>query len=323
MFAPYLKNLRVKLQDRKDAVLRANMDYLDSHLRTFLDFVSTQSLLSAITAELDNLLPADERKKLFEDLDSAHNQIKLPDEEEKMAAHLLIILRYLIDRSYTGELYQKMTAMLGSSNFNESVSEYTDQLFLPLYHYYDERIDDGDLLLYLLLKYKRVCEWFDRDTLFNLTMEDSGKREAVLDSHLRRFLMLEGFDYPFSTPLSPKGRPDIMVQIEEKPLSLEIKLFDEGAYGKSYLKKGFNQALKYAEDYHQPTGYLLVFNLSEKLLQFGKNSSDDYFPKIQVQNKTIFLIPVNLHPITITASKEKEAQIVVFEEEYLVSPETQ
>ncbi len=323
MFAPYLRNLRVKLQERKDAVLRANMDYLDSHLRTFLTFVSTQPLFSAITAELDNLMPEDERKTLFEDLDLARHQIKLPDEEKKIAAHLLIIMRYLIDRSYTGELYQKMTVMMNGSNFNESVSEYTEQLFLPLYHYYDERIDNADLLLYLLLKYKRVCEWFDRDTIFRLAMEDSGKREAVLDSHLRRFLMLEGLDYPFSTPHSPKGRADIVVHLEEKPLPLEIKIFDGESYGKSYLKKGFNQALKYAEDYSQATGYLVVFNLSDKLLQFGKTSTSDYFPKVEVQNKTIFIIPVNIQPVTVSASQEKEAKIVMVEEEYLVSPETE
>lgn len=322
MFAPCLKNLRVKLQERKDAVLRAKFGYLESHLKTFLNFVCTQPVLSAITNELDTLLPRDDKEKVLKGLNSSpRHQIELPGEEGLKAAHLLIILKYLVDPSFKSQLHQKMSLMCRGRDFQEQADEYTEQLFLPLYHYYDERLDDADLLLYILLKYKRMCEWFDRDRLFNLASEESGKKEASLDLHLRRFLMQEGFDYPFSTPHSPKGRTDIVVHIEEKPLPLEIKIFDGDSCGKSYLKKGFNQALRYAEDYHQPTGYLVVFNLSEKLLQFGKTSSDNYFPKIEAQNKTIFIVPVNIHPITISASREKEAQIAVIEQEYLISPE--
>jgi len=322
MFATYLKNLRVKLQERKDAVLRAKFAYLESHLKTFLNFVSTQPVLSTITLELEESVPTEEKNKLIKKLESFEQYgLSLPEDERKQALYLLVIAKYMTNQKYSGDFFQKMTGYFQYGEIDKCADEYTEQLFLPLYHYYDERIDDSDLLLYLLLRYKRLCEWFDRDQLYNLAMEDSSKREAVLDLHLRRFLMQEGFNYPFSTPHSPKGRADIVVHIEEKPLPLEVKIFDGDNYGKSYLKRGLNQALKYAEDYHQPMGYLVVFNMSEKLLQFGKNSSDDYFPKIEVQNKTIFVIPVNVHPITVPASKEKEAEIVLIEEEYLVSPE--
>jgi hypothetical protein len=276
--------------------------------------------LSSITARLENCLPQEEKDKIITTLEGGQIT-NLPEDEEKRAAYLLNISRYFIDPAYEGNLFQKLTVIFNESKYQDDADEYTEQLFLPLYHYYDERIDDIDLLLYLLLKYKRLSEWFDRDRLFNLAMEDSSKKEAALDSSLRRFLLQEGFDYPFSTPSTPKGRTDIVVHIEEKPLPLEIKLFDGDTYGKSYLKKGFNQALQYAEDYHQPTGYLIVFNLSEKLLQFGKNASDDYFPMIKVQNKNIFIIPINIHPVTMTASQEKEPRIVLIEEEYLVSHE--
>ena len=320
MYAPYLKNLRVKLQERKDAVLRAKFDYLESHLKTFLNFISKQPVLSSITVELESLVRKEEKDKIIANL--KEGQISdLPEDDDRRAASLLIISRYFVDPSYEGQFFQKLGAIFREEKFQDDADEFTEQLFLPLYHFYDERIDDSDLLLYLLLKYKRLSEWFDREEVFNLAQADPSKREASLDSHLRRFLMHEGFDYPFSTPHSPKGRADIVVHLEEKPLSLEIKIFDGESYGKSYLRKGFNQALKYAEDYHQPVGYLVIFNLSQKLLQFGKTSSDDYFPKIDAQNKTIFIIPVNIHPVTLSASKEKEAQIVVIEEEYLISPE--
>jgi len=322
MFAPYLRNLRVKLQERKDAVMRAKFDYLESHLKTFLNFVCEQPVLSSITAELENSLSKEEKGKIIADLKTSHIS-NLPEDYARRAIHLLIISRYFVDPIYEGQFFQKLGAMFRGKKFQDNADEFTGQLFLPLYHFYDERIDDVDILLYLLLKYKRLSEWFDREEIFNLAQADPGKREASLDSQLRRFLMVEGFDYPFSTPHSPKGRADIVVHFEEKPLPLEIKIFDGESYGKSYLRKGFNQALKYAEDYHQATGYLVVFNLSDKLLQFGKNSTSDYFPKVEVQNKTIFIIPVNVQPVTVSASQEKEARVVVIEEDYLVSPETE
>jgi hypothetical protein len=319
MFAPYMKNLRVKLQERKDAVMRAKPHYVESHLKTFLNFLSTQSALVSITTELEGRLAAEEKKQLINQLNvSQPVAFRLPDDESRRAAYLLIISRYVVDSHYAGSFLQKMASVFRHRTYQEDLDEFSEQLVLPLYHYYDERIDDADLLLYLLLKYKRLSEWFDREKLFYLSNQDPGKREQNLDSHLRKFLMQEGIDYPFSTPHSPKGRADIVVHEEEKPIPLEIKIFDSDSYSKSYIKKGLAQALQYAEDYHQSFGYLVIFNLSDKLLQIGSKPSEDYFPKIETQNKVIFVVPINIHPIIATASQEKEVKLVVVDEEYLL-----
>ncbi len=317
MITPYLKNLRVKLQERKDAVLRAKHDYVESHLKTFLEFISTQPVLCSVTAKLNDSLTGEEKKEVLRHLDE-DGIPELPADEVRRAAYLVVILHFLIDKQYSGDLIQKLSALFRNSHFQDDVDEYTEQLFLPLYHYYDEKIDDSDLLLYLLLKYKRLSEWFDREKLYGLVGQNPGKREETLDLHLRRFLMDQGFDYPFSTPSSPKGRADIVVHSEEKPLPIEIKLFDADSYGRSYIKKGFTQVLHYAEDYHQGCGYLVVFNLSDRLLQVCKESTEDYFPRIQTQNKTIFVILVNIHPVIASASQEREPKTVVIDEEYLL-----
>ena len=65
MFAPQLKNLRVKLQERKDAVMRAKFDYVESHLKTFLNFISERPVLSSITAELEDVLRGEEKKEII------------------------------------------------------------------------------------------------------------------------------------------------------------------------------------------------------------------------------------------------------------------
>lgn len=67
----------------------------------------------------------------------------------------------------------------------------------------------------------------------------------MLTMDLRKFLFDNGLDYPFSEPSSPSGNVDLIYGLENKtPLTLEIKLFGgKNSYGKSYVKKGFRQAI--------------------------------------------------------------------------------
>ena len=101
------------------------------------------------------------------------------------------------------------------------------QVLIPFCSYVDERIDDGDLMLYMLSRYQRDCAWFDLSTLAELAdSAESRKLEEVLDHHLRTWLFREGIDYPFSTPRSPSGRADVIVWEGEQPLAIEVKVFD-------------------------------------------------------------------------------------------------
>ncbi len=323
MYTPHLRNLRVRLQERKDAVLRASAFQIESHLSTFLNFVSNQTVLRTLTEELKITPTQAQKDEIHSKLEagSISYDANLPSDGKLRAAYLLFVCEYFIDTATEGNTWQKMRNVFRSSN-DEDFDEFKDQFFLPLYSYYDERIDDQDLLLYLLTKYKHLSEWFDRDSMYELASSDTRHTEYLLDKHLRRFLVVEGVSNPFSTPSSPMGRADIVVNVDEEPLPLEVKIFnDENSYGRAYMRKGFNQALRYANDNHQPAGYLVVFNLTEKLLQFGQDSSADLFPKIEVQNKTIFVVVVNIHPIKFTASEEHKPNVILIEGDYLCNSE--
>lgn len=304
-------------------VLRASAHQVESHLSTFLSFVSTQLVIRTITEDLNEALSQDERNTLTLKLQGSGSfsyDVNLPSDERLRAAYLLLIRKYFVDSTSEGSTWQKMRSVFRSGN-DEDFDEFKEQFFLPLYCYYDERIDDQDLLLYLLSKYKRLSEWFDRGTLFHLATSDTARAEFLLDEHLRRYLVIEGIDYPFSTPSSPKGRADIVVNVDEKPLPMEIKIFDDdNSKGKAYLRKGFNQALRYSNDYNQPIGYFIVFNLTEKLLQFGEETST-VFPKCEIQNKTVFIIVVDIHPVERTASQERKPDVVLISRDYLTATE--
>ncbi len=321
MFAPQLKNLRVKLQERKDAFLRSDYNYCQSHLKTFYNFINSTSALVSIVKPFDNIKNDEELNRYLEKLKIGRvEDVIYPNDEFERAALVWYLIEILIDDSRELDFFQKIYGIVGSkSDYNEMLSEFKDQYFLPLYHYLDEKIDNSDLVLYLLFKYKNVVEWFRRELLFNRISQNTGKREELLDADLREFLVVEGIDFPFSTPNSPLGRADIVVNIDDKPLPMEIKLFDNELYKKNYIRKGFNQALKYTHDYSQPCGYYIIFNLSDKLLQVGSQATGEYFPSVEVNNKIIFMIVVNIFPPEKTASQEKQAEIIIIDKEYLVS----
>lgn len=316
MYAPTLKNLRLKLQERKDSVLRANDNFFFNALRNFLFFLQKEPVLSSILSDLEMMLTNEEKKKLKESIEteSHYGGLTIPDGEKNAAALYLWIAQYLADSNNAHDLSTKLTCYIFSgTEADEALVDYREQMFLPLFKYFDERVDDSDLLYYLLSKYKRLCEWFESNRLFAIYNQDTQKGELNLDSDLRRFLLLEGIDYPFSTPKVTAGRVDVLVDIDRKPVPIEIKIFDGNARGKSYIVNGIKQLIRYIEEYQQSAGYLVIFNLTKKIPQFGQQLSNDFFPKVEIHNKVAFIVLININPEMPTASEKQELEIITIE----------
>lgn len=113
---------------------------------------------------------------------------------------------------------------------------------------------------------------------------------------MRLFLFDQGIDYPFSTPTSASGRADIIGEIEtDDPLVVEIKIFDRSkSYGKERIKDGFNQIVKYANDYNKDVGYLVIFNMDKAELNFNFTDNSNIFPpSIQFNNKIFYFVVIN------------------------------
>ena len=106
-------------------------------------------------------------------------------------------------------------------------------------------------------------------------------------------------------------KPDIVAMLgSEDPLVLEVKVFDPSRNrNKAHIRQGFHQVLKYASDYNQDTGYLVIFNCSKKPLVVSHNdTSDPEFPaRIIYASKSFFVIPIDINPDAASASKENPA----------------
>ena len=131
-------------------------------------------------------------------------------------------------------------------DFNEAILD-------PLVGYLHERIEDSGNLLYVLERFKMKVEWFRAQEFFEC-YEAGG--EAALDLALRESLFDGGVEYPFSEPVSPSGKTDVLALLEsEDPLVLEVKVFDGQSRGVSVVSQGFHQLTRYAHDLNQSVGY--------------------------------------------------------------------
>lgn len=183
-------------------------------------------------------------------------------------------------------------------NVNATLRNFNDVVVEPFIDYLDERLAAETDLLYLLERYKFRVQWFEHQRLWDKYNADTVRGEQGLDEDLRRFLFEQGVDYPFSQIATPAGRIDVAVLDDsDRPLPIEVKLFDGKSYGSSYLRKGVGQALRYAEDLGQPDSYLVIFNLTDRALELP---SDDpgagWPPRLHVQNQIVYMIVVPTAP---------------------------
>jgi hypothetical protein len=235
----------------------------------------------------------------------------LPDTEDDCAAYYLRALDVFVDPASEFPQFN-MIFYSSSGGFQEMCSDFFGQILVPLSAYIDERIDDGDLMLYTLSRYQRECTWFDANVLGELAEKaESNKLEEVMDHNLRSWLFREGIDYPFSTPKSPSGRADVVVWQGEEPLAIEVKVYDGKNRDLGHVSQGLWQAQRYAHDYGKPFGYLVVFNTSPHLLSFENNVAPDGPPCIVVGGLNVFAIVVNIGTDRASASKEKPIETKV------------
>lgn len=197
---------------------------------------------------------------------------------------------------------------IGKTRIGEMLDDLNDAVLNPLVNYLDDRIDDTGNVLYLLQRFKQKAEWFKQQELHQQYSDDTASGEKTLDCILREALFDGGVDFPFSQPDSPSGRADIVsLDDTNDPLVLETKVFDPSrSKGKSHLRQGFHQVLRYANDYQQNVGYLVAFNCSgNQLVWPSENSADGEFPpRIVHDGKTFFLIAIDIGTDRESASKE-------------------
>ncbi len=305
-----LQSIRHKLQKR---INRLNsIDSPESFvfsLWQFWRFFDQQPTFNGIIQEL---------LARFTDLEESVDKIfkgewKIGETEEEAAAIGYKVLRRLDHKNIYGMKNTYFNVVKNDSDTLDIVRE----LFLePFYEYVDEQLDDQRALLALLLRYKHRSEWFYKKRLWELSQtEKSGENSLKLD--LYSYLYDQGIDFSIE-PSSITGEIDLIAaQNTSDPLLLEAKIFDGDGRGKSYIKKAFNQIYTYTQQYNEPFGYLVIYKIIERDLNFSLKTSRD-IPQVNYNHKTIFLLTIDIYPHDKPVSQRPPLNSIEITEEELI-----
>ena len=304
----YLQDLRVRLQERKNRLHRTGHRSYHEELQYFFQFLDENSYIHSLLTVLDenSSVDFDEWEAQIEDW---WRRPSFPETEEGRAKICHQILRKCNAATTPLDWQKWIQTFSGKSGFDDQVRDLNEALVDPFVNFLHDRIDDAGNVLFVIQRYKFQVEWFKRNELYHLYKNNTSVGEANLDQHLRAALFEGGIDYPFSQPSSPSGEADVVALLgSNDPLVLEVKVFDpERGKNIGHLRQGFHQVLRYSNDYSQNLGYLVIFNCSGQQLVIGAGeSSEQSFPaRINYGGKTFFVISIDAHPETPSASRER------------------
>lgn len=316
MNGEYVQNLRYKLQKRVRRLNSTERGMFNLYLKHFWGFIEDNPVFMGILQDLGNRCPSAENVA-----DRIVNGEALFGETELEHA---VISYFLIKKCIESDDNQ-IVINIGyrydhTRNFNEQLEFFRETFIEPFYEYIDEQLDDQKAILALLRRYKHKCEWFQRDDLYEMAENETQKGEKNLALHLYEYLHDQGLDFTIE-PHSISGVADLVAaQNTDDPLIADTKIFNtERSKGKSYIIKGFNQVYIYTMDYNEPFGYLVIYKTCAKDLRFALSNQTQSVPFVVHNNKTIFLITIDIFPHDSTASRRGSLQSVEITEEDLIT----
>ena len=313
MEANYLQNVRYKLQKRIRRLKAADSNQFLHILKQFWVFFDSYPILRGITEQLCAALPesADWANQTFQ----GHPMIGSTEEESAAIGYW--VLRTFASQDDSAAFFNLVPFRTG---LGETLEKFKDQYLEPLYDYVDEHLDDRNYVLFALIRYKRLCEWFERNRLYQLWNDDTQRGEKRLVADLYKYFFEQGIEFQIE-PWSASGEADMVaIQKSDHPLIADAKIFNpERGKAKAYLIQGFHQLYKYTCDYNQTVGYLVIFNTSEKQPRFVLQNAAEPVPRVLINNKAIFFVEVDIYPHAEPASQRKPPEVVEIKEEDILA----
>ena len=315
----YVQNLRHKLEKRIQRLNSANSKRFHSSLKQFWSFIGDNPIFMDILSCLGNLSPSSEEKaeKIMK------GEALFGENEIEQAAISYFLIKKCAesndDNYLEARICEKTYGPPGAA-YDDLVPHFNDYFTAPFYEYLDEQLNDQRAILALLKRYKHKCEWFQREKLFELWGKETKKGERNLARHLYEYLYDQGLDFTIE-PSSISGEADLVAaQNSEDPLIADTKIFNpKKSKGKTYIVNGFKQVYTYTRDYNEPFGYLIIYKTSNKDLKLALSNQTQSTPYVNYNNKTIFIIVIDIFPHENTASKRGSLEPTEITEDDLIN----
>jgi hypothetical protein len=229
---------------------------------------------------------------------------------------------FIFDRPLQTELQFVRTFHPGESDPAWQYRFFRNNFVFPLLDAFEAALDTNKAALAILRRYKHKCEWFNRQTLSDSWNTNPSKGEWILKLHLYEYLHDNGLQFQID-PYSPTGKVDLLATQAggDEKLVADAKLV-KAKKVKTPVRDGFHQVYKYTGDYHEPFGYLVVFNASVKDLRINGDGSQMGIPYVAHNNKTIYIMTIDINPDPESASKSGGLKTVPVDKAYLISEQS-
>jgi len=317
MDTDYIQNLRYKLQKRFRKVNAAEYQIFHYSLKQFWGFLESYTIFVGIMEDLERKVT-----HLDSEADSVINDqatLVFDNELENVGLSYLVLRKCVESQDQNQEIVISHNYS-GETNHNDALEFFKEFFVETFYDFIDEQIDDQRAILSILLRYKKKCEWFQRDNLFNLWENNTQIGEKLLAFNLYEYLFDQGIDFIIE-PTSFSGKIDLIsAQSGEERLLADVKIFNPNkSKGIDYISKGFNQIYIYTLDYNESFGYLIIFKTCGEDLRFSLPNKEQTIPFVWHNNKTIFFLTIDIFPHNTSASKRGKLKTIEITENNLIN----
>ncbi|MBS1753565.1 MAG: hypothetical protein KF741_13170 [Ferruginibacter sp.] len=312
-------NLRVKVQDWRNRLYKSTYEQFNNSYYFFFKNIAGTNLIASILNEaITNNPIITEQIEVVKKQLAGYNRFRLSKiqfENEAQVAGFLYSLHQHFISSKADAVALVQNYSTSGGGYDEQHESFITEYIQPLTNYLEDVLDASSSVLYLLEKYKlRTENFLKKDLLIKYRGLDK-HYEQLLEDDLRLYLFDNGIDNPFSTPKSSSGRADIVGLLDTSdPLVLEIKIYDSSKnYKKQRIIDGFNQIVKYANDYNKSVGYLVNFVLDNAEFNFQSTTTERTWPqRIEINGKIFYIIFINLFDGA-SASNSKNPESILVE----------
>ncbi|UXX97458.1 hypothetical protein N7U49_47555 [Streptomyces sp. AD2-2] len=322
----YQQRLQVAVRERLRKLMTAPYSSAGHEVHLAVTWINNQAALKGLLEEASRAEPGVDRERFRNGL-TRSGRFVWPSRTEQGRATLIWELMQDIASKEANNPDVGLRAAVGYSiqkRHQDSWREFAEDILQPLFDFLSERIGAESSILHTLERYRTRVEWFDREELYARFEADTANGEEVYNLDLQRFLFLEGDHITHAKPRSASGEADLIGDLDGRdPLVCDGKIFDGSSRGKSYLVKGLHQIIKYAHDYGQHTAYLVIYNISDKLLELPTDGTPGAWPPYtELTGVRVYFIHVRVAPPTTTASKAGKATRVTLTRDELTNPDT-
>lgn len=325
-----VQRTRYLLQARVRRVKSCPTPLFRSTCLHLLDWLQRHPILGAVVSEL-RVISAQFDAGIAVALGYLHEEANANDLQvmrgASVAEHAALCWRVLdtiaradIRDDPSEEIYLRIFSTILHGSWTGTEEDWVDRLrdiaVESLYDFVDESIDSRNAIMGLLIKYKQRSEWFHRERLRAMAREGVERRrpgEESLAVDLQEYIFDQGVDFSIE-PTSASGEADLVLRdVDRSYIVLDAKYIRAGASPSEFkdkIARGLHQVARYCHDFHEPTGYLVVFIEDTKMPRLPVESSDG-FEYISVKGKHVYYIPVVIAdaPSASRAGKAEEIDI--------------